>query len=325
MNNKLVSIIIPTYNRGNIIRETITSVLNQTYQNFQVFIIDDGSTDNTKSVIQSFDDKRIKYVFQNHSGLPASGRNTGLKQINGDYIAFLDSDDLWFPRKLEIQINLFEKNPNILLIATNGVFFPTKLNMKVLPLKKNIKISFRQLLEKNVIINSSVVLRKEVIASIGLLDENRNLKYGEDFDYWLRLLRFKDNSILIIKNVLVKYREDTKSLFNIYNNPQFFLKKYRILTQIFEKHKDLHKHHLEKLIREIFCNYRISIIRKEIIAKRTGFFTILKNNSLKVNQKLKLLIGYLIFKFELPNFIKKVKFLRSKFDYFKNLIFKLFK
>ncbi|MFX1502247.1 MAG: glycosyltransferase family 2 protein, partial [Promethearchaeota archaeon] len=221
MINKLVSIIIPTYNRGNVIRETITSVLNQTYQNFQIFIIDDGSNDETTNIVQSFNDKRIKYIFQTHSGLPAKGRNTGLKKIKGEYVAFLDSDDIWFPRKLEIQINLFEKNPNILLIATNGVLFPTKLNMKVIPLKKNIKISFKQLLEKNIIINSSVLFKKEVISMVGLLDENINLKYGEDFDYWLRILRFKDKSILIIKNILVKYRENTESLFNLYNSPYF--------------------------------------------------------------------------------------------------------
>ena len=325
LSNKLVSIIIPTYNRGNIIQETINSILNQTYQNFQVFIIDDGSTDNTKKIIHSFRDQRIEYIFQNHSGLPATGRNIGLKKANGDYVAFLDSDDLWFPRKLELQIKLFEKNPEILLIATNGVLFPRKYNNKVLSLKKNTKVSFKQLLEKNIIINSSVLLKKEVIENIGLLDENLKLKYGEDFDYWLRLLRFRDNSILVIKEVLVKYRENKEILFKYYNNPQFFLKKYWIYKQIYEKQKDFNKNHIEKLMRKILDNYKISMIRKEIITKQISFHMILKINFLKVYQKLKLLIEYFIFKFEFPYLIKKIKIFHSKIDYFKDLIFRLFK
>ncbi len=325
MTDKLVSVIIPTYNRSNLIRETIATVLNQTYQNFELLLIDDGSHDNTKDIIQSFKDKRIKYFFQAHTGLPASGRNTGLKRVQGDFIAFLDSDDLWFPRKLEIQVKLLNKMPNILLIATNGFFFPKKPHKKVLELKKNTLLSFRQLLENNIIINSSVLMKKAVFSKIGLLDESQNLKYGEDYDYWLRLLKFKDNSILIIKNILVKYRDTTNKMINLYKNPNFFIKKYRILSHIFEKHKDLEKNYVSDLLRDLLFNYQISKIREEIIIKRKGIFKILKIKSLKIDKKLFFFLDFLIIKFKLLYLIKKVKIFNRIVNYFKILIFKFFK
>lgn len=100
----LVSVIIPTYNRSDLIKETINSVLNQTHKNFELIMVDDGSTVNTKTVIESFKDNRIKYILQKHHGLLAVARNNGLKVAIGEYIAFLDSDDIWLTNKLEKQI-----------------------------------------------------------------------------------------------------------------------------------------------------------------------------------------------------------------------------
>jgi len=124
---KLVSVIIPTFNRADLIEYSIISVLNQTYQNFEIIIIDDGSTDNTREVVHSIKDKRIKYIYYKHVGLPASARNKGIMIARGEFIAFLDSDDIWLPKKLEMQIKTFNKIPNLLLVATNGIVFPTNL------------------------------------------------------------------------------------------------------------------------------------------------------------------------------------------------------
>ena len=323
MEEKLVSVIIPTYNRGDLISETIVSVLNQTYQNFEIFIIDDGSIDNTKVLVQSFNDERVRYIFQEHSGLPASGRNTGIKHAIGDYIAFLDSDDLWYPQKLEIQINMLKKYPNILLISTNGVYFPSKLDIKVLPIKNDTEITFRYLLENNIIINSSVLMRKKVTDKIGLLDEDNKLKYGEDYDYWLRLLKYKDNSILILKNILVKYRNTTNDLINLYRNPQFFLQKYRIISHISEKHKDINNGRFKEKLRKLLYNYKISKEIGEIVKKKHTVFEILKNKSIKVDKKLFFLIEYLFSNFKLINFMKKARIFRNKKDYLKILLYKL--
>ena len=107
MQEKLVSVIIPTYNRSSFLKEAIQSVLNQSYNNFEIIVIDDGSEDETEKVIQSFNDSRIKYLKREHTGSPAFIRNQGMKIAKGEYIAFLDSDDLWFPHKLKMQINSF--------------------------------------------------------------------------------------------------------------------------------------------------------------------------------------------------------------------------
>ena len=323
MNDKIVSIIIPTYNRANCIRETITSVLNQTYQNFEIIIIDDGSIDNTKEIIQAFLDERIKYIFQEHNGLPASARNKGLKLAKGEYIAFLDSDDLWFPQKLKIQINFMKENPSILLVATNGLIFPLKPNMKVLSLKNNIKISFKELLQNNIIINSSVMMRKNVIQIIGFLDESFVLKYGEDYDYWLRLLNLKDNSILILKDILVKYRDSKNSRISLYKDPSFFKQKYRIKSYIYRKYNSLYQNDTDKLLRELLYQYKISIIRKNIITKKISLLKLLRDNKLKTSSKLLFLIDYLIYKFNIPNLIVKIKIINNKIDFLKILIYKL--
>ncbi|HZF73410.1 MAG TPA: glycosyltransferase family A protein, partial [Gemmatimonadaceae bacterium] len=90
----LISIVIPCYNRAHIVRETIDSVLAQTYRNFEVILIDDGSTDNTREVVSSYDDRRIRYFYKANGGLSAA-RNSGLDSARGEFVAFLDSDDVW--------------------------------------------------------------------------------------------------------------------------------------------------------------------------------------------------------------------------------------
>ncbi|HBG27135.1 MAG: hypothetical protein A2Y10_18635 [Planctomycetes bacterium GWF2_41_51] len=106
-----VSVTIPTYNRSILIKDAINSVLNQSFQDFEIVIIDDGSTDDTKSVIESFTDSRIKYFYKENGGC-ASARNFGIKNCTGQYIAFLDSDDLWPENFLEIMIGKLQSNPD---------------------------------------------------------------------------------------------------------------------------------------------------------------------------------------------------------------------
>lgn len=109
-NNSLVSIISPTYNCGRFIAKTIESVLAQTYQNWELLIVDDCSTDNTKEVVARYADPRIKYHCLEHNSGAAVARNTALKMAKGRWIAFLDSDDLWLPEKLEKQIRFMTDN-----------------------------------------------------------------------------------------------------------------------------------------------------------------------------------------------------------------------
>lgn len=111
----LVSIVIPCYNRANIVRETIDSVLAQTYAKFEVILIDDGSTDNTREVITTYDDRRIRYFYKANGGLSAA-RNSGLDSARGEFIAFLDSDDVWQSWKLSAQVEIFRRHPEAGLV-----------------------------------------------------------------------------------------------------------------------------------------------------------------------------------------------------------------
>jgi glycosyltransferase involved in cell wall biosynthesis len=118
-NNPTVSIIIPTYNRSRLLARAVKSVLNQTYQNFELIIVDDASTDNTEEVVGSFNDERIKYVRHEKNKGEAVARNTGIKAARGEYIASHDSDDEWLHEKLAKRIRAFENcSPEIGVVYT---------------------------------------------------------------------------------------------------------------------------------------------------------------------------------------------------------------
>ena len=108
----MVSIIIPTYNRGYIIKKSIDSVLHQTYEDFELIIVDDGSTDGTKQLIDEYEDDRIKYYSYEHNKGVVYARNYGMKMAKGDCIVFQDSDDVWHSDKLEKQIKILEDDDN---------------------------------------------------------------------------------------------------------------------------------------------------------------------------------------------------------------------
>ncbi|MGA1871245.1 MAG: glycosyltransferase family 2 protein [bacterium] len=115
--NPKVSVIIPTYNRSQFITHAIDSVLSQTYHDIEIIIVDDGSTDNTKKILINYNN-RIKYIYQENQGV-AAARNTGIKNAKGKYIAFLDSDDMWLPQKLEQQVKILNQYEDIALVYSN--------------------------------------------------------------------------------------------------------------------------------------------------------------------------------------------------------------
>src|SRR3989344_2456358 len=110
----MISIIIPTYNRAKLLRRAIESVLKQTFQDFELLVVDDGSTDNTNEVVMEYasKDKRVFYISQENSGGASRPKNTGIKTARGEYIAILDSDDEWMQNKLEVQLRHFEQSVN---------------------------------------------------------------------------------------------------------------------------------------------------------------------------------------------------------------------
>src|SRR6478609_11561206 len=123
---ELVSIIVPTYNRAHLIGETIQSVIDQSYKNWELIIVDDGSADNTNERIEKFNDKRIRFHRVEHSGVLGKVRNAGINFSKGELIAFLDSDDLWMPNKLEHQLSLMKDYPQASFIFGNGQQFGSR-------------------------------------------------------------------------------------------------------------------------------------------------------------------------------------------------------
>ncbi len=119
----LVSIIIPTYNRANYIAQTIESVRSQTYKNWELIVVDDGSVDATDKVVASFNDSRIQYTKVNHLGIGGAVKNIGIKKLSGELLAFIDSDDLWSEAKLERQVSALQDYPDAHFCLTNGYNF----------------------------------------------------------------------------------------------------------------------------------------------------------------------------------------------------------
>ena len=190
----LISVIIPTYQRCNKLKVAIESVLSQTYDNYEILIIDDGSKDGTEEMVKSFKDKRIFYSWQNNSGCPANPRNKGIKAAKGDWIAFLDSDDWWVPDKLKNCMHYNSHKVDLIyhdleIISKEKKLFKRK-NIKTRQLKKPILTDL--LLSGNIISNSSVIVRKSLLVSVGYLDERKELTAAEDYHTWLKISKLTD-------------------------------------------------------------------------------------------------------------------------------------
>lgn len=194
-----VSVIIPTYNREKFLKRAIESVLDQTFQDFELIVIDDGSNDNTKKIVQKFQnqDNRIKYLWQENSEGAARPKNTGIKMAQGKYIAILDDDDEWFPTKLEKQVQFLEKHPEINIVGCNYLINGKK-EYKI-PKQKDV---FKEILiADNIGPGSIMVYNKEVFNKVGLFDEN--LKSGQDKEMRIRLAQ--EYKFGFIQEPLVNY------------------------------------------------------------------------------------------------------------------------
>ena len=200
-NSPLVSVIIPTFNRASWLSGTIDSVFNQTFKNFELLVVDDGSTDNTREIVTSFGEQ-VKYFFQSNRG-PSAARNSGIRQAKANLLTFLDSDDRWLKDKLQVQIYLMMTNPNVKICYTDEIWI--RHGKRVNPKKIHQKYSgwlYQHSLPLCIISPSSVMIHQEVFEKVGLFDEN--LLVCEDYDLWLRISQHYPitliNKALIIKN-----------------------------------------------------------------------------------------------------------------------------
>jgi len=188
-----VSIITPVYNCENVIEETIRSVLEQTYKNWEWIICDDGSEDRTPQIIDKYarEDLRIHLIRAPHTGLPAAGRNRSLREADGDYIAFLDGDDKWHPDKLLTQVEYLESHPGWGAFHTSYELIGdpeiVKFHTGILDFPSHEEATFDLLFRKCVVHISSVLVRREILSALGDFDENPLLRGVEDYDFLLRL------------------------------------------------------------------------------------------------------------------------------------------
>ena len=199
MMNHKVSVIIPTYNRTFYLAETLNSVLLQTYKDIELIVVDDGSSDNTEETIKNTS-QEIRYFYQENQGVSAA-RNKGVLNSQGDFISFLDSDDLWEKRKLEKQMDFFRMNKEAKICYTDEIWI--RKGRRANQMKKHIKYSgdiFERSLPLCIISASSVMIKREVFNKIGLFDES--LQVCEDYDLWLRISKefpvcFLDEKLII--------------------------------------------------------------------------------------------------------------------------------
>ena len=205
--NPLVTVIMPTYNYAQFIKEAIDSVLNQTYKNLELIIVDNYSEDNTEEIVKSYKDNRIKYTKFRNNGVIAASRNTGIKDSKGEYVAFLDSDDLWLPDKLERQVKFLDEHPAVgLVYARAEQFTAARQSGPIIPSLRRAKDGwvFNDLVKRNFIGILTVLVRRKCLERIGSFDEDPKLKSVEDYELWLRLA--KHFPVGFINKVLAKYR-----------------------------------------------------------------------------------------------------------------------
>ncbi len=197
-----VSVIITTFNRCQMLSETIASILNQSFKDFELIIVDNMSQDATEQFVKNIKDARIKYFKNPNFGIIASNRNFGIRKASGSFIAFCDDDDLWKKNKLELQLNYLNKNPDVVMCYSQAESF---LDDKVVSecMSRAVKDAhFLYLLSGNFIPNSSVIIRKEIFDAIGMLNESPNIR--EDYEMWLRVS--KKYLIHGLTSSLIRYR-----------------------------------------------------------------------------------------------------------------------
>ena len=236
-----ISVVIPLYNKQNAITATLQSVLAQTYTDYEVVIVNDGSTDNSVQVVQEFFDKhpslqgrdRVRLITQTNAGVSAA-RNIGIQEAKYDYIALLDGDDLWDEHYLEEQVKLIQDFPEAKMW---GVNYADIVNGKVYPYQQGMGENFRGYIENyfgtshgDLFCSSSVVLTKQIVQEVGMQDER--MAYSEDLDLWYRIiLRTK---VAFSTKVLAYYNKDAENRaeqnfhahFDIKRRMEYYIDKY---------------------------------------------------------------------------------------------------
>jgi glycosyltransferase involved in cell wall biosynthesis len=273
----LVSIIIPVYNQEKYLSETLISVLNQTYFNWECILVNDGSTDNSVAVLQPFltQDKRFHFINSENKGV-SNARNLALQQAKGEYVLFLDGDDLIHPEKIQQALSNFQKNPDLSIVFNTTSYFQDIMENNLYDIKIDAKLlNFTDLLlywgEKIILPIHSAIIKRSLLDGI---EFNTNLTAQEDWLVWLRFFKNKPK-VLVLDEVLSFYRKHNTS-----RTQSFSLKKDHFKAlQIFEKYIDAESykllllHQIERYYFRANDNaYKLSEIKKSKTFRVAVFF-----------------------------------------------------
>jgi glycosyltransferase involved in cell wall biosynthesis len=201
-----IAAIIPSYNSAHFLKECIDSVLQQTYEVAEIIVVDDGSTDNPRAVVDSYPPGRVKYFYKPNGGL-SSARNAGVRETTSPWVGFLDADDRWEPRKIELQVKALEANPDAVFCYTSKILAgpngPEGFHYAAPP-----EGNWPRLRYENMITPSTVLMRRDVLEAVGGFDEQ--LRACEDWDLWVRL--GPDCKMVKVDEPVTWYRSSTGSL-----------------------------------------------------------------------------------------------------------------
>ena len=292
--NSLVSVIVNCYNSQKYLEETICSVLDQAYINFELVIVDNCSVDKTKEIIFSFNDNRIKYFKTANNINLSSARNFALSKCKGTYIAFLDSDDIWLKNKLKNQIDFLEKNKKFGALFSNCFLIDSeskKIGTYIRKIEKG-SYSFSDLIREYNVNLQTFIVRSDILLKNKIKFDNL-LKVAEDLDFILRISYFSD--LYCDENFLAKYRIHQNQDSYTYKSLFYEEEKY-VLSQIFSDYSIKIKDYFEEI-----SFYSTNSILKNINVNQQ------KNSKYinKHNVQYKIFIKKLIFLFYIPKFFKK--------------------
>lgn len=277
LNSPQVSLIMPVYNCQDYIYESISSILSQTFQNFELIIVNDGSTDNTEQVIGSFSDSRIVYLKIPNSGIGAA-LNFAIENANSDFLCRIDSDDICYNNRLQIQYDFMLKNPEIDFVGANAdvitecgeYIYTTNQQWKSHSEIENV------IFDLNPFIHPTVFYRKKIFEKIGGYYENRNGIY-EDYNFHFRVV--KNFKTVNIDEVVIKYRLRSTS-FSVRNRSKKFWnlqKKFAITSELTEEEIDYLKifnNSLKKNKSFLISSYFLTLSRLYKIKTNKTFLSI---------------------------------------------------
>ena len=223
------SIVIPTYNHAHFMKRCLDSLINQTYQNWEAIVVNNFSEDNTIEIVEGYNDPRIRLINNANGGIIAVSRNKGISEAKGDWICFLDSDDWWYPNKLEFSLPYLNDYDLIFhdLVIHEQFNKPFGV-IKGRVLKNNIANDL--VINCNGIANSSVIVRKTIVDVVGFLVEDKSLVAVEDFDYWIRIAQVTSK---------FKYLNERLGAYWVGGNVSVSEKQINREYAIFDKYKNL--------------------------------------------------------------------------------------